>query len=108
MSLLLTILINALAVMLGAYLLSGVKIQDFTRAVILAVILALLNATLGAVLQFISTPITWITLGLFSLVIDAFIIKVADYFMKGFEVRSFGWAFLLALILAVVNSIVQL
>lgn len=105
---LLKLLVNALVLMLGAYLLSGVEIQDFARALILAVVLGLLNATLGAVLDFITTPLRWLTLGLFSLVIDAIIIKVADYFMKGFAVRSFGWALLLAGFMAIANALLHL
>ena len=105
MAIIITILINALAVLLGAYLLSGVTIKSNVEAVIVAIVLALLNVTVGAVLDFLATPITWLTLGLFSLVIDAIIIKIADYFLKGFAVRSFGWAFLLAVIIAITNAI---
>lgn len=104
----LKLLVNALVLMGAAYLLSGIEIKDFSRAIILALVLALLNATLGAVLDFVTTPLRWLTLGLFSLVIDALVIKVADYFMRGFAVRSFGWALLLAAFLAIVNAILHL
>jgi putative membrane protein len=99
------ILINAVVLMAAAYILSGVTISDFTRAIILAVILAILNSTLGAVLDFVSTPLRWLTLGLFSLVVDAVVLKIADYFMKGFSIKSFGWALILALVLAIFNTI---
>ncbi|PHN03404.1 phage holin family protein [Flavilitoribacter nigricans] len=99
------ILVNALALMAAAYLLSGVTISDFTRALILAVVLALLNSTLGVVLDFISTPIRWLTLGLFSIVVDAVVLKVADYFMKGFSIKSFSWALIMAVVLAIFNTL---
>lgn len=99
------ILINALVLMATAYLLSGVTISDFTRALILAVVLALLNSTLGVVLDFISTPIRWLTLGLFSIVVDAIVLKVADYFMKGFSIKSFSWALVMAVVLAIFNTL---
>lgn len=99
------ILINAVALMAAAYVLSGVSITDFTRAVILAVVLALLNATLGSVLDFVSTPLRWLTLGLFSIVVDAVVLKVADHFMKGFTIKSFSWALALAVVLAIFNTL---
>ncbi|MCB0631937.1 MAG: phage holin family protein [Saprospiraceae bacterium] len=99
------ILINAVALMAAAYILEGVTISDFTRAILLAVVLAVLNSTLGAVLDFVSTPLRWITLGLFSVVVDAIVLKVADYFMKGFSIRSFSWALLLAVVLAIFNTL---
>lgn len=99
------ILINAVSLMIAAYLLSGVSITDFTRALILAVVLALLNGTLGWVLDLISTPIRWLTLGLFSLVVDAVVLMVADYFMKGFTIKSFSWALALSVILAIFNTL---
>lgn len=100
-----SILINGAVLMGAAYLLRGVTISDYTRALLLAVVLALLNSTLGAVLDFVSTPLRWLTLGLFSLVVDAIVIKIADYFMKGFEVKNFVWALVLAAVLAVFNAI---
>lgn len=99
------VLINAAVLMAAAYMLRGVTITDFTRALLLAVVLALLNATLGAVLDFVTTPLRWLTLGLFSLVVDAIVIKIADYFMKGFDVKNFTWALLLAAVLAIFNTL---
>lgn len=105
--LLLSWIINALVLMGAAYLLKGVQIQDFVRALIVAAVLAVLNMTLGAVLDFFTTPIRWITLGLFSLVVDAVVIMVADYFLKGFTVKGFGWALLLAVFMAIANSLLH-
>ena len=99
------ILINAASLMAAAYLLSGVTLPDFTKALILAVVLALLNSTLGVALDFISTPLRWLTIGLFSLVVDAIVLKVADYFMKGFSLKSFGWALAMAAVVAIFNTL---
>lgn len=105
---LLKILVNALVLMGGAYLLRGVTIQSFGTALLLAVVLALLNATVGSILDFVTAPINFITLGLFSLVIDAFIIKIADWFLTGFRVKGFLWALLLAAIVAIANALLHL
>lgn len=101
---LLKTLLNGLALMAGAYLLRGVEVEDFTRAVIAAVLLAVLNATLGAILNWFSWPLRVMTLGLFSFVIDALLIWIAAYFLKGFRVDNFASAFFLAVIVALCNG----
>ncbi|MCB9283652.1 MAG: phage holin family protein [Lewinellaceae bacterium] len=104
MELLIKILLNAAALFAAAYLLRpNVQVRDFGRAVIIAVVLAILNGTLGAFLKMISFPITILTLGLFSLVINALMIILADYFLKGFQVRNFWWALVLSALLAIFN-----
>ncbi|MCO6477214.1 MAG: phage holin family protein [Phaeodactylibacter sp.] len=99
------VLLNALALMVGAHLLKGVVIEDFTRAVIIALILSFLNATLGAFLDFITTPLRFLTLGLFAFVVDAAMLLLAAYFLKGFDIKNFVSAFFLAIILSVTNAI---
>ncbi|MCR9288270.1 MAG: phage holin family protein [Bacteroidetes bacterium] len=97
------ILLNAVAFFLGARFLRGVDIQDFMRAIIVALVMAVLNMSLGLVLKIVSLGLlSW---GIFSLILNAILILVADYFLKGFKVDSFWWALALALVVALVNSI---
>lgn len=105
MELILTILVNGAAVWLGARFLRGVEVTDFTRALITGLVLAILNATLGRFLDWISTPMRFITLGLFSFVVDAVLLMVADYFLKGLKIKNFWWALALAVVVGVVNSL---
>ncbi len=105
MEFILTIIINAVAIYAGAQFLRGVKVTDFSRAIIIGLVVALLNATLGGLLDWISTPIRWITLGLFSFVVDAIVLMVADYFLKGLTIKNFWWALALAIVVGVVNSL---
>ena len=70
-SFMVNVLLMSLVLMGAAYLLSVVEIEDFTRAIIVAIVLAVLNATHGRFLNFDTTPIRRITLGLISLVVDA-------------------------------------
>ena len=108
MAILIKILLNALALLAAAYLLRpNVQIKDFGRALILALVLALLNGTLGAFLNLIALPLNFITFGLFSFVITALMILIADYFLKGFQVRGFWWAFVLALLMGLFNAILS-
>ena len=105
MQIILTIIINAVAIYAGAQFLRGVKVTDFSRALIVGLVVAILNATLGGFLDWISTPIRWITLGLFSFVVDAIILMVADYFLKGLTIKNFWWALALAILVGVINSL---
>lgn len=98
-------LFSAIAVLLSAYLLPGVAVEDFWSALWVALILAILNATIKPLLIILTIPITILTLGLFLLVINSAIILLADYFIGGFEVNGFWWALLMSLVLAIINSI---
>ncbi|MEL6972829.1 MAG: phage holin family protein [Bacteroidota bacterium] len=102
-SFMVNVLLMSLVLMGAAYLLSGVEIEDFTRAIIVAIVLAVLNATLGRFLNFVTTPIRWITLGLFSLVVDAVVLMIAAHFLKGFTIKNFSWALLMAIFVAIAN-----
>ena len=102
-SFLIKVLLMALVLMGAAYLLNGVVIEDFTRAIIVAFVLAILNATLGRFLDFVTTPLRWITLGLFSLVVDAVVLMIAAHFLKGFTIKNFSWALLMAIFVSLAN-----
>lgn len=96
-------LVMAAVLMGAAYLLDGVKVEDFTRAVIVALVLSFLNATLGNILDFITTPLRWLTLGFFSLVVDAVVLMATAHFLKGFTIKNFAWAVYLAVCVAIAN-----
>ena len=99
------ILLSAIAVLISAYILPGVSVISFWSAVWVALILSLLNVTVKPLLVIFTIPITFLTLGLFLLVINAVIILLADYFISGFEVDGFLWALLLSVVLSVLNSL---
>jgi len=88
-----------------SYILSGVQIDTFTTAIVLAIVLAILNAIVKPILIFITFPITIVTLGLFLFVINALIIILADKLLKGFSVNGFWWALLFSLLLSIVTSV---
>jgi putative membrane protein len=88
-----------------SYILSGVHIDTFWTAIILSIVLAVLNAIVKPILVLLTFPITLVTLGLFLLVINAIIIKIADSLLKHFSVDSFWWALLFSLLLSIVTSL---
>jgi len=99
------ILINAVALIISASVLDGVEIKGFVKSLVVAIVIALLNATVGAFLKVLTFPISVLTLGLFTFVINAFILKITANLISGFYIRSFGKAFLLSLILALINGV---
>ena len=79
-------LLSATAIVIAAYLLPGVSIGDPLTALVLAVVLAIANVTLRPLLLLFTLPINILTLGLFTFIVDAFIIKIADWLIEGFDV----------------------
>lgn len=97
--------INVLGLFIGDRLLKGVSLEGFNKGLIVGLVLALLNVTLGRALDFITTPFRWITLGLFSFVVDAIVILIASRLMKGFDVNGFWSAIGLAIVIAITNAL---
>ena len=103
MRILINLLISALAVVIGAYLLPGVQVNSFFDAVLVAIIIALLNAFLKPILVMLTIPITFITLGLFLFVIDAAVIMIAGKILEGFQVSGFWPALLFSIIIGIIS-----
>lgn len=104
MNFLIRLLVSALAAMLTAYLLPGVRIDNFITALILALVLAILNVLVKPVLIILTLPVTVVTLGLFLLVINAIIILFAAKLVSGFKVDGFWWALLFSIVMTIINS----
>jgi putative membrane protein len=93
----------SLAIMIAAYLLPGIRIAGFTAALITGLVLGLINAFIRPVLLLLTLPLNILTLGLFTLIINAFLIMVTAAVVTGFEVGGFWWALLFSLVLSIVN-----
>src|ERR1051326_2812611 len=109
MNFLIKLLISTLAVVITAKLLPGISIQNDSvlTAIVVAAVLAFLNSVVKPILIFLTIPITFVTLGLFLLVINALMIMLADKLVDGFSVRNFWWALLFSIVLSIVNSILS-
>lgn len=104
-------LVNAGTLLLLAWLapqvgvLQGFHVDGFGPALVAVLILGLLNITLRPLLKLLSLPITCLTFGLFSLVINAVVFYVAAEVVTGFTVGGFLNAFILALLYSVLSSL---
>ena len=104
MRILLVWLINALSLLAVAYFLPSVNVASFYIALITALVLGLLNTLIRPVLVLITLPITILTLGLFTLVINALLFWFVATFVAGFAVAGFWSAFWGALLYSVISS----
>ena len=107
MNTILKVLLTAVAVVILAKVLPGVTIDGYVSAIIVAIVLGLLRLIVKPILIILTLPVTILTLGLFLLFINAFIIMLADYFIGGFAVNSIWWALLFSLLLSILQSILH-
>ncbi len=101
----LTIFLNSVSVYITSRLLSGVELKNFWSAIGVAIGLGLVNWAIKPIVSFLALPLTILTLGLFSIVINAFMIMIVDYFVDTFKIKSFGWAIGFSIIMSVLNMI---
>lgn len=85
----------------------GITLENYTDAILVAVVLAFLNAIVKPILTILTIPITIVTLGLFLLAINAFIILFAGKLVTGFHVAGFWYALLFSLILSLITGILN-
>ncbi|MEK7063974.1 MAG: phage holin family protein [Patescibacteria group bacterium] len=104
---LMTLVINALAFYVVAYLVPGVTIAGWGALVVIAVVWGVLSILLKPILILLTLPINILTLGLFTFVINALLITLMSRLVAGFRVEGFGTALLAAVVLALVNLVLN-
>lgn len=95
--------INAAALFLLPYILPSVQLRSFGVALLVALVIGLLNTFIRPVLFVLTLPITVITLGLFTLVLNGLMFWLAARFIEGFEVAGFWWAVLAAIVYTIIS-----
>ena len=98
---------SVLAILIAAYLVPGVHVT-LLGAVVLAVVLGVFNIFLKPLLTILTLPITILTLGLFSLVINALLVMLADVVIPDFALDGFWIALLFSIVVSLVNSFFHL
>jgi putative membrane protein len=101
-------LLHTLALIITAKLVPGFVVATFSAALIAALVIGLLNVTLGALLKLLTLPLAILSLGLFFLVVNAFILKLASGVVRGFYVQTWGAALIGALVLAILHVLTTL
>jgi putative membrane protein len=99
MSLLISIIVNAIAVMLAAYIIPGTRVDSFGTAILVTIVMGFMNAIVKPILTLLTLPLTIMTLGLFLFVINLIILFLVDAFIPGFELGGILPAILFAIAL---------
>jgi putative membrane protein len=107
MRLLLNWVLSALAVWIVSHVVPGISVSGPMAALIAALAIGFINATIGFVLKVLTFPLTLLTLGLFWFVINALMLKLASALVPGFQVRGFAAAFIGAIVLSIVSSLLH-
>ncbi|MCR4329767.1 MAG: phage holin family protein [Candidatus Roizmanbacteria bacterium] len=97
------ILMRALAVVITSYVIPGVQVENFLTAIAVAVVLGILNTLIRPLLVLLTLPITVLTFGLFTLVINTLLIYFTSVLVPGFKVDSFLTAFFFGIVLSITN-----
>jgi putative membrane protein len=92
MTLLLVWILNAVALLVVAYILPGIAVASFWSAMWAALVLGLINMLVKPLFVLLTLPITIVTIGLFLFVINALMFWLAGSLFKGFQVNGFWWA----------------
>jgi putative membrane protein len=96
-------LITALALAVAAYILPGIHFASGASLAVAALVLGFVNAIVRPVLVLITLPITILTLGLFYLVVNGLAFGLTAALVPGFDIDSFGWAVLGALVVGLTS-----
>ena len=96
-------ILAAIAIGIAAYLIKGVSVT-LIGAFVLAIVFGIINVFVKPVITLLTLPITILTLGLFSLVVNAVFVLIAAQIVPGFSVDGFWSALLFAIVLSLVNA----
>jgi len=97
-------LVSAIAILIAAYLIPGVQVT-LIGALVLAVVLGIINVFFKPVITLLTLPINIVTLGIFSLVVNALLIMLAAMIVPGFHVNGFWAAFFFSIVVSLVTAL---
>ncbi|HNV97614.1 MAG TPA: phage holin family protein [bacterium] len=100
-------LLTSLFILILPYLIKGVTVTNFITAILTALILGILNTIIKPILMFLTLPINILTLGLFTLIINGFMVFIATKIIPGFEIVNFWYAILFAIMLSIFNWLIK-
>ena len=99
--------INVIALLMVIHVIAGVGIDNIRTVFVAALILGLLNSLLRPLILILTLPITIVTFGFFTLIINGFLFYLAAKFVKGFVVAGFWNAFWAALLFSIISSLLN-
>lgn len=104
---LMQLIINAIAFYITAYIVPGVTISGWEALFVIAVVWGVLSILVKPILVLLTLPINIMTLGLFTLVINAILLIILSSIVPGFSVAGFGTALIAGIVLGLVNAVLS-
>ncbi|MEK7181950.1 MAG: phage holin family protein [Patescibacteria group bacterium] len=98
-------LISALAFLALPHIVPGISVEGFGTALVLALFWGLINITIKPILLILTLPLNLLTLGIFTFIINGFLLWLLGGIIKGFEVQGFWVAVLGALVLSLISAL---
>ncbi len=95
--------IMTLAVLISSYIIPGVAVSGIFVAFVVALVLGVINIFFKPILLILTLPINILSLGLFTLVINAFLVMLTARIVDGFYVDSAWWAMAFSLVLSIAH-----
>jgi len=100
-------LLSAVALIIVAMIVPGFHVHGFAAALWAALVIGFINATLGLIIKVVTFPLTVLTIGLFWWIVNALMLELATLFTPNFRIDSFFWAFVGAIVLALVQMVLR-
>lgn len=100
--------IQTVAILLAAYILKGIDVTGFVPALAAAALLGILNAFVRPLLLVLTLPLNILSLGLFTFVINAFLLTIVSRVIEGFTVHGFWSALFASLFISLVSAFLNL
>ena len=100
-------LVTAVVLLITAYIVPGFRVKSFWSALIAALVIGFVSYFLRPILLFLTLPLNFLTLGLFTFVVDAVILKICAALLSGLEIRGWLAAILAAVVMALLNAVMH-
>ena len=107
----LRVIVTGVAVLVASAIIPGIRIDSLAAGIVGVMVLAVLNALVRPILYLLSAPFIVVTLGLFMVVINGFLLNMVSFLVKGFHVEGFwpavGGAVIISLVSGIMNMFVS-
>ncbi len=100
-------LINSVSLLILAYILKGFYVESFAAALVASLVLGVINTFIRPFFLLLTLPINILTLGLFTFVVNAIMLKIMSAVVSGIEIDGWGTAVLAAILLSVISGLLN-
>ncbi len=98
-------LVSAIALAITAWIIKGIEIHGIFSLLIATLVLGILNAIIRPILIILTLPINILSLGIFTFVINAIMLKITASVVEGFEIHGFWAAFIGAIFMSIISTL---